>query len=199
MRPFGCPVTILNTLDSLGKFDGKADEGFLVGYSVSSGPTWLFDIDTLTQFMNYQPFVAGNQPNSSAGIQEKLDADPQNTDVDVACDDKENESAVHVSLSSSNKPRNMMKRLKEKLKERVITLLTAVGSNSANSTNSFNVAGPSDNVVSPSFEIGGKSSFVDPSQYPDDPNMPALEDIVYSYDEEDVGAEADFSNLETIK
>ncbi|GJT07635.1 putative ribonuclease H-like domain-containing protein [Tanacetum coccineum] len=34
MRPFGCPVTILNTLDPLGKFDGKAEEGFLVGYSV---------------------------------------------------------------------------------------------------------------------------------------------------------------------
>ncbi|GJR31467.1 putative ribonuclease H-like domain-containing protein [Tanacetum coccineum] len=35
MRPFGCPVTILNTLDPLGKFDGKAKEGFLVGYCVS--------------------------------------------------------------------------------------------------------------------------------------------------------------------
>nr|GEV93198.1 retrovirus-related Pol polyprotein from transposon TNT 1-94 [Tanacetum cinerariifolium] len=30
IRPFGCLVTILNTLDHLGKFDGKADEGFLV-------------------------------------------------------------------------------------------------------------------------------------------------------------------------
>nr|GEV89013.1 putative reverse transcriptase domain-containing protein [Tanacetum cinerariifolium] len=65
------------------------------------------------------------------------------------------------------------------------------------SPNSFNVAGPSDNVVSSTFEIGGKSSFVDPSQYPDDTNMPALEDIIYSADEEDVGVEADFSNLET--
>ncbi|GJZ06077.1 putative ribonuclease H-like domain-containing protein [Tanacetum coccineum] len=36
MRPFGCPVTILNTLDPLGKFDGKADDGFLVGYSINS-------------------------------------------------------------------------------------------------------------------------------------------------------------------
>ncbi|GJZ22258.1 ribonuclease H-like domain-containing protein [Tanacetum coccineum] len=27
MRPFGCPVTILNTIDHLGKFNGKADEG----------------------------------------------------------------------------------------------------------------------------------------------------------------------------
>nr|GEZ73425.1 retrovirus-related Pol polyprotein from transposon TNT 1-94 [Tanacetum cinerariifolium] len=36
MRPFGCPITILNTLDHLGKFDGKVDEGFLVGYSINS-------------------------------------------------------------------------------------------------------------------------------------------------------------------
>ncbi|GKA02888.1 putative ribonuclease H-like domain-containing protein, partial [Tanacetum coccineum] len=35
MRPFGCPVTILNTLDPLGKFDGKAEEGSLVG---NAGP-----------------------------------------------------------------------------------------------------------------------------------------------------------------
>ncbi|GJW16003.1 ribonuclease H-like domain-containing protein [Tanacetum coccineum] len=42
MRPFGCPLTILNTLDSLGKFDGKSDEGYLLGYSTSrkdKGPT----------------------------------------------------------------------------------------------------------------------------------------------------------------
>ncbi|GJU75108.1 ribonuclease H-like domain-containing protein [Tanacetum coccineum] len=32
MRLFGCPITILNTIDHLGKFDGKADEGFFVGY-----------------------------------------------------------------------------------------------------------------------------------------------------------------------
>ncbi|GJW43454.1 ribonuclease H-like domain-containing protein [Tanacetum coccineum] len=34
MKPFGCPVTILNTRDYLGKFDENADEGFFVGYSV---------------------------------------------------------------------------------------------------------------------------------------------------------------------
>nr|GFB88175.1 putative ribonuclease H-like domain-containing protein [Tanacetum cinerariifolium] len=33
---FGCLVTILNTLDPLGKFQGKVEEGFLVGYSVCS-------------------------------------------------------------------------------------------------------------------------------------------------------------------
>ncbi|GKC50299.1 ribonuclease H-like domain-containing protein, partial [Tanacetum coccineum] len=36
MRPFGCPVTIINTLDPLGKFDGKSKEGFLVGYFINS-------------------------------------------------------------------------------------------------------------------------------------------------------------------
>nr|GEW66593.1 hypothetical protein [Tanacetum cinerariifolium] len=37
----------------------------------------------------------------------------------------------------------------------------------------------------------------DPSQYPDDPNMPELKDITYFDNKEDVGAEADFTNLET--
>nr|GEU91738.1 hypothetical protein [Tanacetum cinerariifolium] len=36
MKPFGCPVTILNTIDYQGKFDEKANEGFFVGYSMDS-------------------------------------------------------------------------------------------------------------------------------------------------------------------
>nr|GEX05515.1 hypothetical protein [Tanacetum cinerariifolium] len=55
-------------------------------------------------------------------------------------------------------------------------------------------AGPSNAVVSPTH---GKSSYMDTSQLPDDLNMLELEDITYSDDEEDVGAEADFTNLET--
>nr|GEV53445.1 putative ribonuclease H-like domain-containing protein [Tanacetum cinerariifolium] len=45
MRPFGCPVTILNTLDPLGKFQGKVDEGFLVGYSVCSKAFRVFKVE----------------------------------------------------------------------------------------------------------------------------------------------------------
>nr|GEV71273.1 putative ribonuclease H-like domain-containing protein [Tanacetum cinerariifolium] len=254
MRPFGCPVTILNTLDPLVKFDGKVDEGFLVGYSVSSkdfrvfnsrtkivqetlhinflenqpnvsgsGPTWLFNNDTFTQSMNYQSVVAGNQPNSSEGIQEHFDAgktgegnvqqyvlfplwstgskDPQNTVADTTFEVKEPESTVHVSPSSR------VKDLSDNFEEfsdnstngvnAAGTPVTAVEPNSTNNTNTFTTAGPSNNVVSSNFEFDGKSSFVDPSQYHDDPDMPALEDINYSDDEEDVGAETDFSNLET--
>ncbi|GJZ03243.1 ribonuclease H-like domain-containing protein [Tanacetum coccineum] len=36
IRPFRGHVTILNTIDHLGKFDGKSDEWFLVGYSLQS-------------------------------------------------------------------------------------------------------------------------------------------------------------------
>ncbi|GJT90041.1 retrovirus-related pol polyprotein from transposon TNT 1-94 [Tanacetum coccineum] len=36
LKPFGCHVTILNTSDHLGKFEGKADEGFIVGYAAHS-------------------------------------------------------------------------------------------------------------------------------------------------------------------
>ncbi|GKD65295.1 putative ribonuclease H-like domain-containing protein [Tanacetum coccineum] len=36
LKPFGCQVTILNTSDHLGKFEGKADEGYLVGYASNS-------------------------------------------------------------------------------------------------------------------------------------------------------------------
>nr|GEV89916.1 ribonuclease H-like domain-containing protein [Tanacetum cinerariifolium] len=43
MRPFGCPVTILNTLDHLGKFDGKTDEGFFVRYSMNSKAFRVFN------------------------------------------------------------------------------------------------------------------------------------------------------------
>ncbi|GJQ90764.1 putative ribonuclease H-like domain-containing protein [Tanacetum coccineum] len=46
MRTFGCPVTILNTLDPLGKFDGKADEGFFVGYSINSKAFRVFNTRT---------------------------------------------------------------------------------------------------------------------------------------------------------
>nr|GEY58593.1 hypothetical protein [Tanacetum cinerariifolium] len=95
-----------------------------------SGPTWLFDIDSLTKTMNYQPVTTRNQTNLSAGFQDKFDAEkageeidqqyvlflvwysgstnPQNTDEDAAFDRKEPkfdakkpESKVNVSPSSS--------------------------------------------------------------------------------------------------
>nr|GEZ08685.1 hypothetical protein [Tanacetum cinerariifolium] len=74
------------------------------------------------------------------------------------------------------------------------TLVPTAGQISSDSTNTFRVVGPSNAIASPTY---GKSSFIDASQLPYDPDMPELEDITYSGDEDDVGTEADFNNLET--
>nr|GFC10000.1 ribonuclease H-like domain-containing protein [Tanacetum cinerariifolium] len=69
MRSFGCLVTILNTLDPLGKFQGKIDEGFLVGYSICSKGFRVFSSRTRivqetlhVNFMENKPNVAGSGP-----------------------------------------------------------------------------------------------------------------------------------------
>nr|GEY20738.1 uncharacterized mitochondrial protein AtMg00810-like [Tanacetum cinerariifolium] len=113
LKPFGCHVMILNTLDNLGKFDAKRDEGYFIGYSMSSkvfmvfnkrtkraeenlhvdflenklikkkaSPNWLFDIDTLTNFMNYVPVVvAGTASTNFSGTK---DAASQDVKKDVS-------------------------------------------------------------------------------------------------------------------
>nr|GEY94152.1 hypothetical protein [Tanacetum cinerariifolium] len=104
LKLFGCHVMILNTLDNLGKFDVKGDEGYFIGYSISSkafrvfnkrtkrveenlhvdflenkpiekgaGLNWLFDIDSLTNSMNYVPVVVADSCTSNA--QDAYDAD----------------------------------------------------------------------------------------------------------------------------
>nr|GEU98170.1 hypothetical protein [Tanacetum cinerariifolium] len=43
LKPFGCHVMILNTLDHLGKFKAKGDEGYFIGYSMSSKSFRVFN------------------------------------------------------------------------------------------------------------------------------------------------------------
>ncbi|GKC39266.1 ribonuclease H-like domain-containing protein [Tanacetum coccineum] len=114
IRPFRCHVTILNTIDHLGKFEGKYDEGFLVGYSLNSkafrvynleirrveenlhinllenkpnvagkGPNWLFDLDYLTDSMNYQPVRSENQANKTAGPEEANNSTGTQDNIDA--------------------------------------------------------------------------------------------------------------------
>nr|GEV59708.1 ribonuclease H-like domain-containing protein [Tanacetum cinerariifolium] len=261
MRPFGYLVTILNTIDSLGKFDGKVDEGFLVGYSVSSkafrvfnssGPTWLFDIDTLTKTMNYQPVTACNQSNPSACFQDIFDEEktveesdqqyvlfpvwscgstnPHNTDGDAnfngkepEFDEKKPESEVNVSPSSSAESKKQDDKTKREAKGKshvesftgyrdlsaefedfsnnsinevndAGTLVPNIGQISPNTTNTFSVVGPSNAAASATRE---KSSCIDASQLPDDPDMPEVKDITYFDDADNVGTDAGFNNLET--
>ncbi|GJW28496.1 putative ribonuclease H-like domain-containing protein [Tanacetum coccineum] len=70
MRPFGCHVTILDTIDHLGKFDGKADDGFFVGYSFNSKAFKVFNSRTRIveenlhiRFSESTPNVVGSGPD----------------------------------------------------------------------------------------------------------------------------------------
>ncbi|GJW44528.1 ribonuclease H-like domain-containing protein [Tanacetum coccineum] len=236
MRPFGCPVIILNTIDHLGKFDGKADEGFFVGYSINSkafrvfnsrtriveenlhvqfskntpniagsGPNWLFDIDALTKSMNYKPVVIGNQSNGNAGTKACDDAGKARMETVPGKDyillplwtaDPPFSQSSKSSPDAGFKPSgdDEKKVTKEPGEEGGDSSKDSECSDqekedNVNNTNNVNAA--STNEVN---AVGGKSSI----ELPDDPNMPALEDIVYSDDDEDVGAEADMNNLDAF-
>ncbi|GKE41490.1 ribonuclease H-like domain-containing protein, partial [Tanacetum coccineum] len=247
MRPFGCLVTILNTLDLLGKFDRKVDEGFWVRYSINikafrvfntrtrkveenlhitflenrlnvrSGPDWLFDIDLLTNFMNYEPVTAENQTNRNACIKDNVDAvptqqyillpflpDSQQSSEDAIADDAGKK--ITKELANEGKRNSQEKEGKASNKEgdqhvqdlraELDKLLIQQREGYANNTNRVS-------TVSPSVSVGGQS-FV--NDLLTDPLMPDLEDTtdllntgIFSgaYDDEDVGAEADLNNLET--
>nr|GEV51969.1 retrovirus-related Pol polyprotein from transposon TNT 1-94 [Tanacetum cinerariifolium] len=174
-----------------------------------SGPTWLFDIDTLTKTMNYQPVTAGNQSNPSAGEPEFKGRKPE-SEVNLSQSssaqskkhvDKTNREAKGKSpVESLTGYRNLSAEFEDfsdnsyNEDNAAGTLVPAVEQLSPNITNTFSAAGPSNTAASPTQ---GKSSCIDTSQLPDDLSMPELEDITYSDDEDDVGAEADFNNLET--
>ncbi|GJT01744.1 putative ribonuclease H-like domain-containing protein [Tanacetum coccineum] len=72
MRPFGCPVTILNTIDHLGKFNGKADEGFFVGYSLNSKAFRVFNSRTRIVEENLHIRFSKNTPNVIGSRQDWL-------------------------------------------------------------------------------------------------------------------------------
>nr|GEU74448.1 hypothetical protein [Tanacetum cinerariifolium] len=177
------------------KFQRKVDEEFLVGYYVCSrvfnsrtrivqetlhvnflenkpnvagaGPTWLFDIDSLSGTMNYHPvskYVSADIHFSSSSAQTRKQ--PNKTERE--------DKVLGVNVASSS--------------------VTTAGHNFINSTNNVSVAGPSNTAVSSTYE---NSSFQDASTSSHHPDMPALEDFTYSDDEAAVGAEADINNLES--
>nr|GEV43787.1 putative ribonuclease H-like domain-containing protein [Tanacetum cinerariifolium] len=224
------------------------DKGVITG----TGPTWLFDIDSLTKTMNYQPVHAGYQTNFGTGFQDNFDAEkageevyqsymlfpmwpvgstnPQNNAEDAPFDGKEHdfdvqmpESKVILSPSSSAQSKEQDDKTKKEAQGKspvesvtgyrdlnaefedcfknssnevnaASSIVPTVRQNSLNSTNTFSSGGPSNDVVSPTY---GKTFDIDASQLPDDSDMPELEDIIHSDDEDVVGAEADFNNLES--
>ncbi|GJX95529.1 putative ribonuclease H-like domain-containing protein [Tanacetum coccineum] len=227
------PVIILNTIDHLGKFDGKADEGFFVGgYStnskafrvfnsrtriveenlhvqfsentsniVGSGPTWLFDIDALTNSMNYKPVVTRNQSNGNTGTKACDNAGKARMETIPGKDyillpmwpadplfSQNSKDSLNAGFKSSGEEEK--KDAEDPGKDSEISSTEEPRINqekdaSVNNTNNINTISLTVNDTS----IYGCA---------DDPNIPELEDIIYSDDDEDVGAEADMNNLDAF-
>ncbi|GJU94292.1 ribonuclease H-like domain-containing protein [Tanacetum coccineum] len=263
MRPFGCPVTILITIDHLVKFDRKADEGFFVRYSTNSkafrvfnsrtriveenlhaqfsentsniagsGPNWIFDIDALTKSMNYKPVVVGNQSNGNAGTKacddvgkarmetvpgkdcillpmwlanplfsqnSKVSPDagfkPSREEEKKDAEDLGNESGNPTEGKYSEVPSTEEPRINQEKDDNINSTNNINTASDGKSTNNVNVV--SSTVNAARIEV----NTVDPKtsiELLNDPNMPELEDIVYSDDDEDVGAEGDMNNLDAF-
>ncbi|GKA21774.1 putative ribonuclease H-like domain-containing protein, partial [Tanacetum coccineum] len=142
-----------------------------------SGPDWLFDIDLLTNSMNYEPVSIGNKTNRNAGIKDNVDA-------------VSTQQYILLPLLYDSPQR----------------LEDAVADDAGKKTNEepANQGERNDSTASPSVSAA-RQSFNNADDFPTDPLMPDLEDTtdllntgIFSGAYDDVGAEADLNNLETM-
>ncbi|GKC38284.1 putative ribonuclease H-like domain-containing protein, partial [Tanacetum coccineum] len=188
LRPFGCPITIINTIVHLGKFNGKADEGFFVGYSLNSTAFRVFNSRTRIveenlhiRFSESTPNVVGSRPDwlfDIDALTRTMNYEPIVVDPKSSHDDRSKPSNDDGKKVDED-PRKESECNDQEKEDNV------------NSTNNVNVAGTNEVNV-----VGGKTSI----ELPFDLNMTALENYSifdYSSNDKDNGAEADMNNLDT--
>ncbi|GJX18103.1 putative ribonuclease H-like domain-containing protein [Tanacetum coccineum] len=176
MRPFGCPVTILNTIDHLGKFDGKANKGFVVGYSLNSKAFRVFNSRTRIveenlhiRFSKSTPNVVGTKASDNAGQARK--------------ETKPVKNYILLPLWPVDPPFSQ-------------DLKSSQDDGSKPSSDDEKKVDEDPRKDSEFNAVGGKTSI----ELPIDPNMTALEDYSIfdlSSDDQDDGVEADVNNLDT--
>nr|GEZ49450.1 ribonuclease H-like domain-containing protein [Tanacetum cinerariifolium] len=144
-----------------------------------TGPAWLFDIDSLSQTMNYHPVIAENQTNSTTGFQDTEKEGEEGTQTYVLFpvgaqtrkqgDKTENKDKGKSPVVTITRFRDLNAEFEEcnnnssnGVNDASSSVSTA-GHNSINSTNDFYAASPSNAV------------------------MPNLEDLSHSNDADDVG------------
>ncbi|GJW46165.1 hypothetical protein Tco_0077811 [Tanacetum coccineum] len=187
-----------------------------------TGPNWMFDIDTLTMSMNYQPVFAGNQTNSNAGTKANIDVGqagkktvpgPQYVLLPLLTSDSqglkslEDEVADDAGKNSTEVPR------KENGVQDPAKEVEDANTNSTNRLNTFsspvNAVSSTFTTVDPGRERAQRNEFeiatlpnVDLSTDPLMPNLKDTADLqdtgIFSgaYDDEVEGAMANFNNLE---
>nr|GEU44518.1 retrovirus-related Pol polyprotein from transposon TNT 1-94 [Tanacetum cinerariifolium] len=128
------PNTILNTIDRLGKFDGKADEGFFVGYSTNSKAFRVFNTRTRiveenlhVKFSENTPNIAGSGPNWLFDIDELIKSMNYKT---VVAGNQYNGSTCPKACDNVEEPRVNQKK-----------------DANVNNTNNINIVSPTDNAA----------------------------------------------------
>nr|GEX27763.1 hypothetical protein [Tanacetum cinerariifolium] len=168
---------------------------YVIFFVWSSGSTNPHNTNDDAAFGGKKPEFEGRKPKSEVHVSLSSSAKTKKHD-----DKTKREAKGKSPIESSIGYRNLSVEFEDFTNNNINKVnaadspVPAVGQVSTNSTNTFSAVGPSNTAGTPTH---GKSSYVNTSQYPDDPNMPELEDITYFDGEEDVGAEADFTNLET--
>ncbi|GKB02964.1 putative ribonuclease H-like domain-containing protein [Tanacetum coccineum] len=175
MRPFGCPVTILNTIDHLvvtgnqsnGNTSTKAynDAGKARMETVSGKdyillPMWLAN-PLFIQDLKSSP-DAGFKPSGEEENEVPITEEPR---INQEKDDNIN-NTNNINIASNG-----------------------------NNTNNVNVVSLTVNAVGSEVNVVDLKTSI---ELPNDLNMSESEDIVYLDDDEDVGAEADINNLDTF-
>ncbi|GKC59303.1 putative ribonuclease H-like domain-containing protein [Tanacetum coccineum] len=189
LRPFGCPVTILNTKDHLGKFDGKADEGFFVGYSLNSKAFRVFNSRTRIveeslhiRFSENTPIIAGSQASKETKPGRKyillplwtpdppFSQDPKSSDDEGFKPSNDDDQKDEENINSTN-------------------YVNVVDYD--NSTNKIST------INTPNIDGFNASDKIIVSGCDDDPTMPELEEIGRFSDVENDNSRADMNNLDT--
>nr|GEY74634.1 retrovirus-related Pol polyprotein from transposon TNT 1-94 [Tanacetum cinerariifolium] len=226
MRPFGCPVTILNTLDHLGKFQGKVDKGFLVGYSVCDKAFRVFNSRTHTvqetlhvNFLENKPNAAGSGPawlfdidslTRTMNYHPVIAENQTNSNADALVDGNDHDDDIQKSVSpniySSSSGAQTRKQgdkteNKDKGKSPVVTItgfrdLYAELKECTN--NSSNGVNAASSLVSNAGHNFINSTNDFNAAGSSNAAMPNLENPTHFDDADAVGVEADINNLESI-
>ncbi|GJT28963.1 putative ribonuclease H-like domain-containing protein [Tanacetum coccineum] len=198
MRPFGCLVTILNTLDPLGKFDGKADEGFLIGYSINRKAFRVFNTRTRKVEENMHITFLENKPNVARSGPDWL------FDIDLLINSMNYEP---VTIGNQTNWNAGIKDNIDAVPTQQYIMLSLLSDSPKSSEDAVaNNAGKKTTKELANKGEKNEESFDNADDLLTDPLMRDLEDTtnllntnIFSgaYDDEDVGAEADLNNLET--
>ncbi|GKE48533.1 hypothetical protein Tco_1479791, partial [Tanacetum coccineum] len=141
--------------------DGKADEGFFVGYSTNSKAFRVFNsririVEENLHSMNYKPVVIGNQSNGNAGTKA---CDEAEKEVPLFDDGKANDSDANEDSGKEDEVHDQEKE-----------------ANVSSTNNTYTVSTPVNAASSKFINVDG-STWINADEYPDDPNMPNLEDV----------------------